>query len=210
LLPACVVNAPLHDPDYAPAEMQAITPPPVKNGGLYQQSHSMALFQDIKAYRVGDLVTVMLAEKIDASKSAKTSTSKENDIGIAQPTLLGRSLNRGKLNLSADLQSSQSFKGEGDSNQSNSISGSITVMVTGILPNGYLKVRGEKAITINRGDEFVRLSGIIRPVDITPANTVSSTQVGNARIIYSGRGAVADSNAHGWLSRFFLSKLWPF
>ena len=170
----------------------------------------MALFQDIKAYRIGDLLNVQLVERFNASKSATTKTNKKSEADLLNPSLFGSAVSRGKLNLGASIDNSQEFSGGGDSSQRNSLSGSIAVMVTDILPNGYLKIRGEKILTINQGDELVRMSGIIRPVDIGTDNTILSTQIADARIIYSGKGAVADSNSHGWLTRFFLSKLWPF
>ena len=79
-----------------------------------------------------------------------------------------------------------------------------------MLPNGNLRIQGEKWIAINQGDEYVRLRGIVRPVDIGPSNTVLSTQVADAQISYRGKGAPADSNAMGWLARFFITPFWPF
>ena len=78
------------------------------------------------------------------------------------------------------------------------------------LPNGNLLVRGEKRITINQGQEFIRVQGIVRPVDIGPANTVPSTKIADATITYTGKGTLADSNRQGWLSRFFNSPWFPF
>ena len=144
---------------------------------------------------------------------------------MKSPTLLGSPVEfnaaSGKLARALPLQNTrgntldvaastkQDFSGAGTSSQSNSLTGNITVTVAEVLSNGYLVVRGEKILALNEGDEFVRLSGIIRPQDIRPDNSVLSTSVANSQITYGGNGAVADSNSQGWLSRFFL-KVWPF
>jgi flagellar L-ring protein precursor FlgH len=109
-----------------------------------------------------------------------------------------------------DLSGSRSFEGEADASQSNSLSGAITVTIADVLPNGNLVVRGEKWLTLNQGEEFIQVSGIVRPQDVTTANTVLSTQIADARITYSGKGTLADSNRMGWLARFFNSPVWPF
>ncbi|MDH5183551.1 MAG: flagellar basal body L-ring protein FlgH, partial [Gammaproteobacteria bacterium] len=103
----------------------------------------------------------------------------------------------------------QAFDGSGSSAQSNSLQGTISVSVMEVLANGYLVVRGEKILSLNQGDEFIRVSGIIRPEDVSPDNTVQSTKVANVQIIYGGTGALADANRDGWMSKFF-KKVWPF
>ena len=208
---------------FSAPEIEKITyTPPVKvdNGSIYQNSFNNPLFEDIKAKRVGDIVTIVLDEQTDASKSASTSTDKSNSIDVANPTLLGSPVSfstngnmplAGKdLNLEASVNSSKSFAGKGDSAQSNALSGSVTATVLEVLPNGYLRIQGEKMISINQGDEYLRITGIIRPMDIRTDNSVLSTQVANAKIAYGGKGVVADSNDMGWLAKFFNSKWWPF
>ncbi len=196
------------------------TPQRLDNGSIYQRSFNNPLFEDIKAKRVGDIVTIVLDEQTDASKSASTNTDKSNAIDVENPTVLGSPVSFGTkgdaplagrdLTLGASVNSSKTFSGEGDSTQSNELSGSITATVVEVLPNGYLRIQGEKIITINQGDEFIRITGIVRPMDIGTNNSVLSTQVANARISYGGSGVVADSNEMGWLARFFNSKWWPF
>jgi flagellar L-ring protein precursor FlgH len=124
--------------------------------------------------------------------------------------VLGKEIKLNGNPISTSLQSANDFSGKADSEQSNKLRGSITVTVAQVLPNGNLIVQGEKWIAINQGDEYVRLRGIVRPVDIKADNTVVSTQVADAQIIYRGKGAPADSNAMGWLARCFLSPIWPF
>lgn len=180
-------------------------------GSIWNGGNAIALFEDQKARRVGDVLTVLLAERTDASKKASTKTSKESDTDIANPTLFGRPLSYKGVPIGAiGMNSSSEFAGSGDSSQSNKLEGSISVTVAAVLANGNLVVRGEKNIELNQGAERVALEGIVRPADISPANTISSDRVADARITYNGSGALADSNASGWLARFFSSPWMPF
>ena len=116
----------------------------------------------------------------------------------------------GPLIAELDLDSENSFDGAGGSEQSNSLKGDITVTVAAVYPNGNMLIKGEKVMHLNQGSEVIRISGIVRPADVTPKNTVFSTQIADVQITYAGDGAVADSNEQGWLARFFNSPLWPF
>lgn len=203
------VNQPKRDPSFAATRPTTTVPPAPSNGAIYQTGREMAWFEDLKARRVGDLLTVVLEETTTASKSAKTTVDKDNANTVANPTLLGNAFG-GALGISSSLSSVHAFEGEGKSDQKNSLDGTISVTVTEVMGNGNLVVRGEKVVTINTGDEHIRIYGIVRPVDISPDNTISSTKVADAEIIYSGRGAVADSNVVPWLARFFVSALMPF
>ena len=179
-------------------------------GAIYQPAVSLLLFEDYKARRVGDILTVVLAEETNARKSADASSSREANVEVVDPIVFGRPVtNGGTPILNTDVTGSQSFDGEGEAAQSNMLEGSITVTVAAVLPNGNLVVQGEKWIRINRGEEFLQLRGIVRPVDVGPSNTVLSTQVADAELAYGGTGQVARASAQGWLSRFFGSILWP-
>ncbi|MNH14342.1 Flagellar L-ring protein precursor [compost metagenome] len=116
----------------------------------------------------------------------------------------------GDLSLSAGYSGDRSTKGDSKAAQGNTLTGSITVTVADVLPNGIIAVRGEKWLTLNTGDELVRIAGMIRADDIATDNTVPSTRVADARITYSGTGSFADASQPGWLDRFFISPLWPF
>ncbi|MFV0277657.1 MAG: flagellar basal body L-ring protein FlgH [Parahaliea sp.] len=180
-------------------------------GGLFRDVGHLSLFSDTRAHRVGDIVSVILVESTDASKSADTSLGKDSTLSMPNPTLFGEAVSiNDRYNLGIDMNSASSFEGKGASAQSNSLRGSIAVQVAQVLPNGNLYVQGEKWIRINKGDEYIRLRGIIRPEDLSPSNTISSTRIADARISYSGRGAVNESNTPGWLTRFFMSPLMPF
>ena len=220
LLSACN-GMPERDPAYAGARPVSPAANAEVTGSLYHVSTGIVLYEDPRARRIGDILIIKLVESTNATKSASTNTKKENAVSIINPSLFGTSavwdaprraplINTNNLDLSATLSSNQDFKGDGGSSQKNSLSGSISVTVTEVLTNGNLLVRGEKLIGINQGHEFVRLSGIVRAQDIQPDNSVLSTQVADAQISYGGKGALADSNGHGWLTRFFLSSWWPF
>ena len=183
-------------------------PAPV-NGSLWQGGQSLTLFNDVKARQVGDTLTVQLAERTQASKSASTDASRDSSVSTGSPTLFGGTVTRnGKPILENEWQAGQSFAGQGSSSQGNRLDGNITVVVTGVHPNGNLQVQGEKWLTLNQGKEFVKVSGIVRPADIGPDNAVPSFKVADARIAYSGSGLLADANRPGLLSRFFM-KVWP-
>ena len=189
------------------------SPPPqaAANGAIYQAGYDIPLFENAVARRVGDVLTVRLVENTNASKSSKTSTAKATAVTLPGPTIGGRPVTvNGTEILSGGMQNDASFDGEGSSSQSNRLNGDITVTIAQRLPNGNLVVRGEKWITINQGREFVRVSGIVRPIDIEPDNSVPSAKVANAAITYAGRGALADANAPSWLARFFMSPKLPF
>lgn len=200
-----------HEPDYsatwpepAPTEAQA-------NGSIYQVGHDVALFENAVARRVGDTLTIRLNERTNASKSSTTSTSKSTNIDLTGPTIAGRPVTaHGTEILSAAVDNDSKFDGEGASTQSNRLEGDITVTVAQRLPNGNLLIRGQKWISINQGQEFVRIQGIVRPIDIDPDNSISSLRVADAMIAYGGKGAIANANSPGLLARFFNLPFLPF
>lgn len=193
------------DSEFSAVRAELPPPPEQNNGAIYLAGHAMPFFEDYKARRVGDILTVILQERTNASKSASTSTSKEGSISMGNPSLFGKSYDLG-ASVSGDRENS----GSGDSRQSNQLTGSITVTVAEVLPNGNLVIQGEKWLQLNQGKEYVRLRGMVRAHDIRPDNAVLSTQIADAQISYGGTGALADANSAGWLSRFFMSPLWPF
>ncbi len=200
------------DPQYAPVDLTERRYVPEPNGSIFHAGRSVRLFEDNKAFRIGDILSVTLSESTAASKSAATSTAKDNEVDLSASAIFGSSgpTNNGNPVLSSNLDGSRSFAGSGDSEQRNSLSGEIAVTVTDILPSGNLVVRGEKIIGLNQGSEFIRISGLVRPQDVSSANVVFSRKVANARIYYGGGGVIAESNTKGWLTRFFDSPLFPF
>lgn len=188
---------------------KAITPTTVaasaSEGSLYTPNRGLSLFEDTKARNTGDLVTVLLIERTQASKSATTSTSKNTGVEVGDVRVFGQGLNVG-----TEISGGSTFDGSGASAQSNQLQGSLTVTVVERLNNGVLRIAGEKRLRLNQGDETVKLEGLIRTADITPANTITSDRIAEARLIYQGKGALADANAKGWLARFFDSPWMPF
>lgn len=193
----------------ATAPMQPALPPPA-DGAIYHAAGSLELFADPRAHRVGDILTIVLRENTQASKKATTSTSKTDKSNLSAPVLLGNGATFNGAAADIGLSGDRSFSGNGASTQSNQLVGEITVTVAQRLTNGNLLVRGEKWLTINQGQELVRISGLVRPQDIGPDNTVASSRVADARIGYTGRGSLAEANTQGWLSRFFNSSWMPF
>ncbi|MDQ2077340.1 flagellar basal body L-ring protein FlgH [Marinimicrobium sp. ABcell2] len=198
------------DPYYAPTISPAASLPQNTPGSLYQGSYGMALFNDRKAHNVGDIITVTLSERTVSSKSSGVSVQKDSSLEFGAGPLLGSVPTFRGNTLETNLSQSRDFSGDAGADQSNRLEGNITVTVAEVLPNGALVVRGEKWMTLNRGDEFIRISGIVRPDDISQSNTVPSTRLANAQISYSGTGTLADSQSMGWMSRFFNSAYWPF
>ncbi len=172
-------------------------------GSLFNTDYASNLYDDSKPHGVGDIVTVMMDEQTKAAKSADADLSKSNDASMDPLSVGGQQLAINDYNFSYELKNDNKFKGNTSANQSNSISGSITVEVIDVLANGNLVIRGEKWLTLNTGDEYIRLSGTIRPDDISFDNTIASTRISNARIQYSGTGTQQDMQEPGFLARFF-------
>lgn len=180
-------------------------------GAIYAAGPSLSLYSDRRARDVGDLLTITLVESTNASTTANTSITKKDAVTMATPTLLGAPLTVNGVNvLNNSTSGDRSFAGKGNTAQSNTMQGSITVTVMQRLPNGNLVIQGQKNLRLNQGDELVQVQGIVRAADISPDNTIPSSKVADARIAYGGRGAVAQSNAMGWLSRFFNSRISPY
>ncbi len=205
LLAGCASRAPLAPlPEDEPLPV-APTAQRGVSGGVFS-AESVALTSDARAYRVGDVVTVILQETTQASKRAGTSFNKGSSASVAPLGLLGKTFGKTGIDISAD----RSFAGDSTSTQQNALSGALTVIVQEVLPNGLLRVAGEKNMTLNQGEEFLRLKGYLRAADIDSDNQVSSLRVANARIAYSAKGVLADANSAGWLTRFFTGPLMPF
>lgn len=221
LLSACVSNEVKRDPAYAAVRPVATEPVVNTNGAIFDTRSNITLYEDYKAGRVGDILTVRLDERTDAEKEATTTIDKSNNNNINNPTLFGTTpqfslpgflplADTDNNNLAFSTGSNSSFEGEGESEQNNRLSGDISVSVVEVLSNGNMIIRGEKVVTINQGNEYVRLTGMISPRDIDSTNTISSIRIADAQITYVGDGPSNDSNSMGWLSRFFIGALMPF
>jgi flagellar L-ring protein precursor FlgH len=174
-------------------------------GSIYSAGISQrGLFDDRRARYAGDTVTINLVEKTQAQKNAGTQTSRDTSMSAGIPTMNHLPL-KGLQGLELSATTGNSLNGKGTSSANNNFTGTITVTVVDVLPNGNLVVSGEKQVAINQGDEFIRFSGVINPNFVTASNTVNSTQVADAKIEYRGSGTLDEAQKMGWLARFFQS-----
>jgi flagellar L-ring protein FlgH len=204
-------------PEFASVRPAIQKQPVTENGSIFQNSTSKSLFETNKAKRVGDILTIVFDEKHVAKKETKTDDGRSTNLSLQGPTIFGKvadattGVQPGWLKaLNMSVASSNALTSGGKSEQKDSLTGTLSVSVVEVLANGYLVIRGEKLLTLNQGDEYLQLSGIIRSIDLGPDNKVASSKVANARIIYSGQGVTHDSNKGGWATRYFLSDKWPF
>ncbi len=180
-------------------------PPAVEDGSLLANSRLLSMFQDRRAYNVGDILTVILQEETQSSKRANSGMNKNSNTAGQYSAVLPSINETGSFGFGSD----RSFKGEATASQQNALSGAITVTVAEVLPTGALRIRGEKWIKLNQGDEYIRLTGLVRVDDVDKSNRISSQRIADAQITYAGRGALAETNQQGWLTRFFNSGWFP-
>lgn len=183
--------------------MPAATP----NGAIYQPTAygSYPLFEDRRPRNIGDIVTVIIQEKTNASKNVQTSTDRSGSAGMnfpLAPDFLPESLGSKQ---SFEATGNNASQGKGSSRADNMFQGTLTTTVVGVLPNGNLQIAGDKQLAINRGSEHIRFSGVVDPRSITGSSTVLSTQVADARIEFRSRGTMDEVQTMGWLQRFFLN-----
>jgi len=188
------------EPEFAPA-LPPPPPAPEANGAIFQASQGFTPFTSgARAGSVGDVLTVTLVERTQGQSTSTSQTAHNGNVGLIPPST-------GPLSLFAPTDTTAGgnsrFQGSGQTAQANSLIGEISVTVMQVLPNGSLVVRGEKQLRINRGNETIRLSGIVRPADIGPDNRVPSTRLADARIDYVGRGEISRASRQGWLQRLF-------
>jgi flagellar L-ring protein precursor FlgH len=193
-------------PEYRPAPPPP-TPPPAANGAIFQPENGYApLTSGQRAAQVGDIITIVLVERTQGTSTSTSATDHNGSIGLTPPTT-------GPLSLFSPtdvaMGGNSTFAGHGQTGQSNSLIGEISVVVSAVLPNGTMQIRGEKLLRINRGNETIRISGLVRPGDIGADNRVASTRVADARIDYVGRGEISRASRQGWLQRLF-SIITPF
>lgn len=197
-------------PPPAPAAIAAASAAhtPVANGAIYHPSSFRGLFEDRRARLVGDTLTIQIQEKTSARSSSNSSVDRNAAVDASIGRLPFKSPGSSLIpKLGVAGSSSNSFEGKGETGSDNAFSGTITVTVLDVLPNGNLVVSGEKQVGINQNIEVLRFSGVVDPVSVLPGNVVSSTRVADARLEVRGRGDVDRAQTVGWLARFFLSFL---
>jgi flagellar L-ring protein precursor FlgH len=192
--------------DYSAAPPIAPQPAPA-NGSIFQpQNGYAALYEGSVARKVGDPLTIVLVENTQASKSSSSKLDSGGGFSLTPPSTGALSLFKPS---DASVSGARNFNGKGTADQSNSLSGEVSVTVVAVYPNNTMLVQGQKRVTLNRGDEFLQIKGIVRIADISADNRVLSTRVADARIAYTGKGDVARAGRQGWLGRFF-SVISPF
>lgn len=196
------------DPAYAPVSPSRMQMGEMVTGSIFQPARNFSFYGDQVALNVGDILTVLLEENTSASKSADTTYDKDDEMTMNEATILGNNIAGHGLSLLTNPSMQRAFDGAAKSDQSNSLRGSISVTVSEVLPNGVLLIKGEKWLKLNQGDEYIRITGMVRPQDIGTDNTILSSKVADARIAYGGTGAFDDVNKQGWLTKFFNTDWW--
>jgi flagellar L-ring protein precursor FlgH len=209
-LSACVKKGVVVN-EYAPPAISKKEIIPEYNGAIYQEGMSVSLFYDTTARGIGDIITVTLVESATALSSADTVSEKKQTVEMDAPTIAGGDVtHEGKKVLENNLEAARDFRGSGESNQAHNFQAVIAVSVVDVLPNSYLVVRGEKLITLNQSEDYIRFSGIVRPQDINSDNTVESQKIANVQVSYSGSGPLTHANEMGPLAKFFNSQAYPY
>jgi flagellar L-ring protein FlgH len=178
-------------------------------GSIFQPSFSRPLFEDRRARFVGDVITVNLVEQTAASKKSSATAERNASMAASISAMAKVPLTGALGGLGVTASDASKFGGKGDAAANNAFTGTITTTVIEVLGNGNLLVSGEKQIAINQGNEFIRFSGVVNPVNVTGSNTVQSTQVADARIEYRANGYIDETENMGWMQRFFVNVL-PF
>jgi flagellar L-ring protein precursor FlgH len=205
----------------APVHSKAVAtplPPPKTVGSLWQEENGRAyLYEDLRAMRVGDILTIKIVEKHSGSKSADTKAERESTIenglsgsGVGYLGIPGFRLGAEAMRgLGVDAGAKSKFDGKGATSRADTLTGTISAMVTEVLPNGDLRIEGSREVTVNSERQMMKIAGIVRRVDVDTKNTVLSTAIAEARIEYSGLGVVDDVQRPGWLVRI-LDWIYPF
>ncbi len=212
-LAGCQTNAKVArpSPEYAPVNPVPQGSMDVVTGSIFSPERDESWFGEKRAYRIGDIVTIVLSESTQASRSANTTATRETTNDALTPLQIQRLGGNGTFPLSTDstLGSTIESTGSGTTAQTAGLTGSITASVVDVLANGNLVVRGEKLLTLSEGTEVIQVKGIIRPDDIQPDNSVLSRRLANAQITYKGTGELANAQKVPWGTNLFFS-LWPF
>ncbi len=186
--------------------------PSYAKGSIWQAS-SVGLVDDFKARRRGDIVTVVIVEQASATKQATTGTSRDAGISASIPNFMGLETtflaDKIDLNSMVKANTSSSFDGSGSTTRKDALNATISARVVDVLPNGDLRIEGSRSVKVNNEDQIILLEGTVRPRDINQDNMVSSTQIADARITYSGKGIINDRQQPGWMFNL-LDKIWPF
>jgi flagellar L-ring protein precursor FlgH len=202
--------------EYKPAKAEEKDEGQSRSGSLWRRNdEKKGLYSDIKAYERGDIVTVAIYESASANNEAETNTGQESTASASMGSLFGLEERIASINQGMDPTSllnakyANNFEGTGETSREGQLQATLTTRVVEVMPDGNLRIRGKKNITVNNESNLIELSGIVRPEDISARNTVDSKYVLNSDIEYKGRGVISDKQGQGWLVRF-MDKVWPF
>jgi flagellar L-ring protein precursor FlgH len=185
------------------------------DGSIFSRAGQDSLLGQDRARRPGDLVTILIDEQVSASTSASSNASRNSATTALTTGALGeinRRFGNAGLPWPVDINPSESAidsSGEGGAAQQGRIAGEVTAVVTEVLPNGLLAIRGYKRMELTRGAQIIRLTGLVRPSDIQPDNTIRSRRLADADISFAAKGELADVSRAGWMNRALL-RIWPF
>lgn len=179
---------------------------PKEEGSLWVEGRSIGYFADIKARRVGDIVTIRIVENARAKKSANTKLGRESEIA---GKFAGHDFTSLLKESKVGIDFSKGFEGGGQTSRSGNLEATITAFVTEVLPNGNMRIEGHKEVKVNNENQYMSVKGIVRPEDISTNNQVLSTSIADAKIEYSGKGLLSEKQWNGWISRM-LDYIWPF
>jgi flagellar L-ring protein precursor FlgH len=207
---AAVDPVPVPPPRFAAVQPPELQTPRGATGSIYNAVQSDNMFGRGRNFQVGDVITVLLDERTQGSRSTSTNVSREAKNNVVPTGLAGRIAgNRIGLNGLNLNDASTKSAGTGTADQTASLSGSLAVSVVEVLPNGNLVVRGEKQLSLSEGSEVIQISGVIRPADVSPNNTVLSRRLAHSQIAYRGSGDLAAASSPGWGTKI-LNRVWPF
>jgi len=212
-------------PQYRPRQAMAPNQPqdPAAGAGIWSEATYRSAFQDLRAHEVGDLITVNIVETSQANKKATTKTGRESSINAGISNALGweskiknlTSFGKAKVRRGFDNETmfkvamENDFDGSGETTRNETMTASITARVLEVTPNGNLFIKGSRKVKVNNEAQFITLTGLVRPADISPDNTVLSSYIAEAAIEYTGSGPVSDKQRPGWLMRA-VDFVWPF
>jgi flagellar L-ring protein FlgH len=175
---------------------------PLRAESLWDPSSKDSLFFDPSAKQINDILTVLVVESTSATRSAKTTTKKDSGIKGGVSSLFGIE-NSNKGGLTWDVGTKNDYEGSGTTTGSGSFSAKIAVMIVETTPNGYYLIEGKRNIMINKEEQIMTLTGIVRPEDIRWDNTVYSSQIADFDLQYIGKGPINEKQRPGFLTRFF-------
>jgi len=202
-------------PAYSPAQLAPAVAAKPTEGSLFRESSTVNYYRDLRAFRVGDIVTISIAESAQASKQATTNLGDDYSMSAGVTSLLGyETLIPHRAagfdpSEALDAKTATTFKGSGTTTRKETMTAQMSARVIQVLMNGDLMIRGTREIVVNQEKQYIVLEGIVRPSDISSDNSISSSYIADARIWYTGKGVVSTKQQPGWMARI-LDQIWPF